>query len=420
MSRRERSSLTLPTHDQARRNSDAARQNWKRIGYITRRAGEDDTSGESQAEDMTAEDMEKRRERKVQLKKEREKSAKMMDLQYFLEMVDCKHRHGANLRAYHEEWKKASTNENFFYWLDRGQGRHMELPTVSRAKLDKEEVRYLSREERLHYLVRIDEEGRLCWAENGLRIGTNTEWKDGINGIVPKDDTTPMFRSSAASQSRRSSSSSSSYSSSSSSSCSAAGEEDGDHYVSYDFGNRKGKGRFMHASPAAILDHFLCKSVRPNSWIFVADTSFRLYVGIKQSGTFQHSSFLHGARISAAGLIKIKDGRLRKLSPLSGHYRPPTKNFRAFVRSLRDAGVDMSRVSILRSYAVLIGLEGYKRTRKKIMHGKQHLADHKQNLLHPDQAKRKEEVEKNKSNLAEKERQVVVASTQQKTAFARR
>ncbi len=47
-----------------------------------------------------------------------------------------------------------------------------------------------------------------------------------------------------------------------------------------------------------------------------ADTSFRLYVGIKQSGAFQHSSFLHGARISAAGLIKVKDGQLRSLAPL--------------------------------------------------------------------------------------------------------
>jgi hypothetical protein len=46
------------------------------------------------------------------------------------------------------------------------------------------------------------------------------------------------------------------------------------------------------------------------------DTSFRLYVGYKQSGAFQHSSFLHGSRIAAAGLIKIKHGQLRKLSPL--------------------------------------------------------------------------------------------------------
>jgi hypothetical protein len=39
-------------------------------------------------------------------------------------------------------------------------------------------------------------------------------------------------------------------------------------------------------------------------------------VGIKEAGSFQHSSFLRGARIAAAGLIRIKDGQLRGLSPL--------------------------------------------------------------------------------------------------------
>lgn len=38
---------------------------------------------------------------------------------------------------------------------------------------------------------------------------------------------------------------------------------------------------------------------------------------MKQRGAFQHSSFLHGARISAAGLIKIKAGQLQSMS-LSG------------------------------------------------------------------------------------------------------
>ena len=59
----------------------------------------------------------------------------------------------------------------------------------------------------------------------------------------------------------------------------------------------------------SMFDKLLRKSVRRNTWIFVADTSFRLYVGIKASGAFQHSSFLRGARISAAGLIKVRSRR---------------------------------------------------------------------------------------------------------------
>jgi hypothetical protein len=132
-----------------------------------------------------------------------------------------------------------------------------------------------------------------------------------------------------------------------------------------------------------------------------------LYIGIKQSGAFQHSSFLHGARIAAAGLLKIKDGQLRRLSPLSGHYRPPTKNFRAFVHSMQENGVDMSRVSISRSYAVLVGLEAYVKTRRKIKHGVGHVKDAEIKVMHPEDHKRKIEEQKDKSKSAEKERQIL-------------
>ena len=139
-------------------------------------------------------------------------------------------------------------------------------------------------------------------------------------------------------------------------------------------------------------------------------------MGIKQSGAFQHSSFLHGARISAAGLIKIKDGQLRRLSPLSGHYRPPTKNFRAFVHSLQDNGVDMSRVSISRSYAVLVGLEAYVKTRKKFKHGVGHVKDTETKVMHPDEHKRKVEEQKDKSKSAEKERQLLAHKAEKEAA----
>jgi hypothetical protein len=148
----------------------------------------------------------------------------------------------------------------------------------------------------------------------------------------------------------------------------------------------------------------------------VADTSFRLYIGIKQSGAFQHSSFLHGARISAAGLIKIKDGQLRRLSPLSGHYRPPTKNFRAFVHSLQDSGVDMSRVSISRSYAVLVGLEAYVKTRRKFKNGVEHVKETETKIMHPEEHARKKEEEMDKSKSAERERQILAHNAEKQEA----
>ncbi|KAK5261239.1 hypothetical protein LTR40_002608 [Exophiala xenobiotica] len=99
----------------------------------------------------------------------------MMDLQYFLEMVDQKHRYGSNLRKYHSYWKTQDTDQNFFYWLDQGDGRNVDLPERSRARLDKEQVRYLSREERLNYLVKVNKQGLLVWAKNGELVWTKDE-----------------------------------------------------------------------------------------------------------------------------------------------------------------------------------------------------------------------------------------------------
>ena len=92
----------------------------------------------------------------------------LMDLRYFLEMVDVKHRYGANLQVYHEFWRRQNTTQNFFYWLDHGPGLNLDLSLCSREKLDRERIRYLSREERKAYLVEVDDEGLgLC----GLREG---------------------------------------------------------------------------------------------------------------------------------------------------------------------------------------------------------------------------------------------------------
>ncbi|KAL1841587.1 hypothetical protein VTJ49DRAFT_6897 [Mycothermus thermophilus] len=376
-------------------HSPTARQNWKKAAAIARHAGADidgDASSSSSsspslspAPSQSGSDssrMRKKREQdaKERLRRQEEKArlkrdAKVMHLQYFLEMVDLKHRYGANLQVYHEVWMRADTKENFFYWLDYGEGKDLDLEACPRERLEREQVRYLSREERQHYLVKVDDEGRLCWAKNGARIDTSVKFKDSIHGIVPKDDPTPAYvppsdntqtpllghvSTESSPPSRSSTSSTLSTSTTSSIDSAMAGR-----YTAGPGPSSTKKKISQHLSGNTILNRLLRKTIRKNTWIFVADTSFRLYVGIKDSGVFQHSSFLQGARISAAGLIRIRDGRLTSLSPLSGHYRPPASNFRAFVKSLREAGVDMSHVSLSKSYVVLAGLETYFKARKK-------------------------------------------------------
>lgn len=329
----------------------------------------------------------------------------MMDLQYFLEMVDHKHRHGSNLRKYHAHWKTQNTNQNFFYWLDQGDGKDLSLEECSRERLDSMQVRYLSREERFNYLVHVDKTtGRLVWAKNGECVWTKDElYKDSMKGIVPVADSTPVYKANVPATTQSSSDTSSADFDDEEEPTAA---DEGEEYVNDDFHRARGPAKIKYVSAGVLFNHMVRSSLKKgHKWIFVADTSFRLYIGYKQAGAFQHSSFLHGSRILAAGQIKVKDGQLRRLSPLSGHYRPRAKNFRAFVASLKDAGVDMSRVSISQSYAVLVGLEGYKKTRRQLKTAKAGMSHQKDKILHPEKVKQEEEAQKDSSKSALKEKQ---------------
>ncbi|KAM5355198.1 hypothetical protein ACJ41O_001844 [Fusarium nematophilum] len=390
----------------------AAREKWKKASMVARRAGHDDLLSDSSStlsssdEEASPEEREAARAHREKANAIRKNEARMMGLRYFLEMVDLKHRYGSNLCMYHEEWQRSDTKENFFYWLDYGEGRNIELDGCPRDRLEREQVRYLSREERQYYLVEVDVEGRLCWTKNGERIDTTERYKDSIHGVVPSDDPTPAFNPTA--QPEEDPSLESVDSSSSCSSLESRREADrAAKYATPGFDNSQGLQKVTHISASTIFNKLLRKSVKKNTWIFVADTSFRLYVGIKDSGAFQHSSFLQGGRISAAGLIKVKNGRLSSLSPLSGHYRPPASNFRAFVHSLRMSGVDMSHVSISKSYAVLVGLEAYVKTRRKGKDLAQRLGHRRDKIIAPEEAATREEEARDKSESAAREREVL-------------
>ncbi|KAI8691564.1 hypothetical protein LRP88_08820 [Fusarium phalaenopsidis] len=394
-----------------KRRSASARQKWKKASTVARRAGFDNLLSDSSStqsssdEDASPEERAAARAQREKDNEARKNEARMMGLRYFLEMVDLKHRYGSSLCMYHEEWKRSNTKENFFYWLDYGEGREVELEGCPRDRLEREQVRYLSKEERQYYLVEVDDQGRLCWAKNGQRIDTSEQYKDSIHGVVPSDDPTPPFNPAAQPEDENS------LDDDSSSSCSSLeSRREADRAAKYatpGFDQSQGLQKVTHISASTIFNKLLRKSVKKNTWIFVADTSFRLYVGIKNSGAFQHSSFLQGSRISAAGLIKIKNGRLSSLSPLSGHYRPPASNFRAFVHSLRQSGVDMTHVSISKSYVVLIGLEAYIKTRRKGKDLAQRVGHRRDKILDPEEAARREDEARDKSESAAREREVL-------------
>jgi len=65
----------------------------------------------------------------------------------------------------------------------------------------------------------------------------------------------------------------------------------------------------------------------------------------------------------------------------------------------------MSRVSISKAYAVLLGMETYKRGKAEVEHAETALGHQKDKLLHPKKVQEEEEAKRDKSESAEKERQ---------------
>jgi hypothetical protein len=62
---------------------------------------------------------------------------------------------------------------------------------------------------------------------------------------------------------------------------------------------------------------------------FVADYTGKLYIRHEGWG-WHHSSFLSGEPVLAAGLICIRQGVIRVVTPESGHYQPSVENMRRF------------------------------------------------------------------------------------------
>lgn len=267
-----------------------ARSKWTRAAKIAHRAGADDDSvsgtsdlsdsqPESTLQRMTSSERAQRKERREAAKAARKKSAKMMDLQYFLEMVDQKHRYGSHLRKYHAYWKTQDTNQNFFYWLDHGDGLHMDMPECTRKKLDAEQVRYLSREERLQYMVEIDERGLLRWAKNGELVWTKDElYKDSIKGIVRTSENIPEYKYNIPPAGAESSGESDDDD--------AEGEQDeflaskqnddDDRYVNEEFRRARGPAKLKYVSAGVLFNHMIRNSMKKgHKWIFVAGEALR-------------------------------------------------------------------------------------------------------------------------------------------------
>ncbi|GJM87998.1 hypothetical protein PR202_ga04010 [Eleusine coracana subsp. coracana] len=110
----------------------------------------------------------------------RDGKALKLAFQHWIEAIDPRHRYGHNLHFYYDVWCKSQAGQPFFYWLDVGEGKDIDLPECPRALLKNECIKYLGPQEREHYEY-IIKEGKIIHKMTGEPLDTSqgpkgTKW----------------------------------------------------------------------------------------------------------------------------------------------------------------------------------------------------------------------------------------------------
>ncbi|KAG2319559.1 hypothetical protein Bca52824_012772 [Brassica carinata] len=106
----------------------------------------------------------------------KDEKAQKLALQHWLEAIDPRHRYGHNLHFYYDVWSESKSSQPFFYWLDIGDGKDVNLEKHPRSVLQKQCISYLGPMEREAYEV-IVEDGRLMYKQSMTLINSTDESK---------------------------------------------------------------------------------------------------------------------------------------------------------------------------------------------------------------------------------------------------
>ncbi|KAH1108894.1 hypothetical protein J1N35_012662 [Gossypium stocksii] len=103
--------------------------------------------------------------------------AQKLALQHWLEAIDPRHRYGHNLHFYYNQWLHSQCQEPFFYWLDIGEGKEVNIEKCPRLKLQQQCIKYLGPMERKPYeIVVVD--GKFIYKQTGKLLQTTEETSD--------------------------------------------------------------------------------------------------------------------------------------------------------------------------------------------------------------------------------------------------
>lgn len=106
----------------------------------------------------------------------KDKKARKLALQHWLEAIDPRHRYGHNLHFYYAKWLHCESTQPFFYWLDIGDGREVNHEVCPRPKLQTQCIKYLGPIEREAYEV-VMKDGKFIYKQSGNLLDT-TEVRD--------------------------------------------------------------------------------------------------------------------------------------------------------------------------------------------------------------------------------------------------
>ncbi|GFY97810.1 IQ calmodulin-binding motif family protein [Actinidia rufa] len=97
--------------------------------------------------------------------------AQKLAFQHWIEAIDPRHRYGHSLNKYYEEWCKSEAGQPFFFWLDIGDGKEVDLKECPRSELRQQCIKYLGPQERGHYQY-IVAEGKVVHKQSGNFLDT--------------------------------------------------------------------------------------------------------------------------------------------------------------------------------------------------------------------------------------------------------
>lgn len=83
--------------------------------------------------------------------------------------------------------------------------------------------------------------------------------------------------------------------------------------------------------------------------IFVMDADGRIFVyegSFSEQFAIHHSSFLGGLPVASSGDIRVVNGKIEKIRPMSGHYLPNPEIFLQVVKELRRRGFELRESAI--------------------------------------------------------------------------